>query len=72
MPAPTYINIEYIFYRAYIFFKNVYFFVLHLPWTSIYFWARIISVIIVMLLIAGIIYNLVGIVRSMKKKEEIE
>lgn len=72
MPAPTYINIEYFFYKAFIFLKKAYLFAINMPWHSIIFWAKIISAIIVILFVAGVIYNLVGIVRARKKKKEEE
>ncbi len=70
MPEPNYINIEYFFYKAFIYAQEVYFFVMNLHWSSIYFWAKIVSVAITVLFIIGIIYNLVGIARARKKETE--
>ena len=66
MPAPTYINIEYIFYKTFIFLKNAYFFVICIPWPKVVSWGHIIGGIIVVVFIAGIIYNLIGIYRIRK------
>ena len=66
MPAPTYINIEYIFYKTFIFLKNAYFFMIHIPWSKVVSWGSIIGGIIIIAFIAGIIYNLTGIYRIRK------
>jgi uncharacterized membrane protein len=64
--------LDYLFYLIFLFLRNVYLFIINLPWTEILFWARIIAVIIVVLCIIGIIYNLIGISRAKNKKREEE
>ncbi len=72
MGPENYVNIEYIFYQIFLFTKKSYFFVINLPWISIYFWGRIISAIIVFLFVVGVIYNLVSIFRlKPREREEI-
>lgn len=66
MPAPIYINIEYFFYKAFIFLKNAYLFVAHIPWPKVISWGNIIGGIIVVAFILGIAYNLIGIYRIRK------
>ena len=70
MPAPGYINIEYIFYRIFLFTRESYFFIINLPWTKIHFWAQVIAAILIFFFVAGIIYNLAKIFRLKPKKHE--
>jgi len=70
MPAPTYINIEYFFYKTFIFLKNVYFFVIRIPWLKVVSWGNIIGGIIVIIFVSGVIYNLIGIYRVRKHIKE--
>jgi len=70
MPTPGYVNIEYIFYRVFLFVRESYFFIINLPWTKIHFWAQVIAAILVVLFIIGIIYNLSHILRLKPKQRE--
>jgi hypothetical protein len=72
MPAPTYINIEYFFNKTFLYLRGAYFFTINLPWKDIVPWARTISAIIVVLFAIGIIYNIIGIHRTKRKKGEEE
>ncbi len=66
MPTPTYINIEYLFYKTFIFFKDAYLFVVNIPWSKVVSWGNLIGGIIVIAFVAAIIYNLVGIYKIRK------
>lgn len=72
MPEPTYINVnvEYVFYKTFIFLKKSYLFFMNINWPNIFSWAKIIAAIIIILFVAGIVYNLIGIYRVRKKEEE--
>lgn len=71
MPAPTYINIEYFFYQAFIFFKKAHLYIVGIDWFSVIFWAKVIAFVISAIFVAGIIYNIRGIIRTMRKNEEL-
>ncbi|MDP3052138.1 MAG: hypothetical protein Q8N42_01385 [bacterium] len=70
MGPENYVNIEYVFYQFFLFIKESYFFIINMPWASVYFWGRIISAIIVFLFTVGIIYNLTGIAHLKPKERE--
>jgi hypothetical protein len=70
--SPTYLNLEYFFYQAYLFVKESYFFLVNISWLKIIFEAKTIAIIIIVLALIGIIYNLIAIsrVRKFKPPEE--
>jgi len=63
--------LEYMLYRAFPFLRKTYFFIINMPWTKIIFWAQIIAAVLILIFIAGIVYNLIGISRSKNKEEEL-
>jgi len=64
--------LDYLFYLIFLFFRNVYLFIVNLPWLEIYSLAKIIAAIIVILFSIGTIHNLIGINKSRKRKIEEE
>ncbi len=68
----TSINLEYFFYQTFNFFKESYFFIVNISWPKVFFWSKTIAVIIIILAVAGIIYNLIGIHRARKYHPEEE
>ena len=62
---------EYLLYQALLFLRKTYFFIINMPWTKIIFWAQIIAAVLILIFIAGIVYNLIGTSRSKNKEEEL-
>jgi hypothetical protein len=68
----TYLNLEYFYYKIFLFLKKSYFFIVNFSWPKIAYWLEPIATILIIIFAIGIIYNLIGIYRTIKKKKEEE
>lgn len=74
LPDPTYLNIDYLFYKVYQFFQSVYEFIISNDvFSQFYFWAKIIFSIAAIFFIAVIIYSIImGHEVHHKEKEQLK
>jgi hypothetical protein len=67
---PVYLNLEYFYYNFSLLLKKGYLFFVNLSSSKIVSQAQTIATILIILFIAGIIYNIRGIIAARKKKPE--